>query len=140
VNENRIAKFEYQARSVWLIGFFAIFEVAMLYSVYQEPMRISLWLIVAALLFVSFNVSSVLVQADREIIVVSFGLGLIQKTIYVSEISRLKMRKNNTVYAIFSGASEQALEITERSGRKTNIGIGETRKMLEFFRGQVRGE
>jgi hypothetical protein len=50
------------------------------------------------------------------------------------------MRKNNTVYAIFSGASEQALEITERSGRKTNIGIGETRKMLEFFRGQVRGE
>ncbi len=112
----------------------------MLYSVYQDPMRISLWLIVAALLFVSFNVSSVLVQADREIIVVSFGLGLIQKTIYVSEISRLRMRKNNTVYAIFSGASEQALEITERSGRKTNIGIGETRKMLEFFRGQVRGE
>ncbi len=140
VNETRIAKFEYTSRSNLLIGFFGIFAAALLIAAWLNPLSFSLWMMVLVILFVSFNVSAVTVQADREIIQVSYGIGLWQKTILVSEIAKLRLRKNNTVFAVFQNAADQALEVTERSGRKTTIGIGETKKMLEFFRGQARGE
>lgn len=140
VNETRIAKFEYSSRSTLLIGFFAIFEVAFLIAAMLNPLSFSLWLSVAAILFLSFNVSAVTVQADRELILVTYGIGLFQRTVLVAEITKLRLRKNNTFFIVFKNASDQALEVTERSGRKTTIGIGETKKMLEFFRGQARGE
>jgi len=140
VNDTRTAKFEYTARSYWLLSFFTIVELIVLVAIYLTPLSFQLWLLAAVILFVSFNVTTVTIQADRELIVVTFGIGFINKTIYVSEISKIKMRPNNTFYSIYSGCARQALEITERSGRRTFIGLGETRQMLEFFRGHARGE
>lgn len=140
MNDVRIPKFEYLARSYWLLVFFSLFELAILRSIYFEPFAMSLWLIASALLFISFNVTTVTVQADREVILITFGIGFIQKSVYVSDIVKLRMRPNNTFFALYAGSADQALEITERSGRTTLVGIGDTRKMLEFFRGHARGE
>ena len=131
--------FYYQGQCRSLIGFLAIFEIGFLIGIILAPMNIYLWVAAVSILFFSINISSLKVVIDDQTLYIMYGIGIFQKVIDIHTIEFLKLVPNNTFHALYNCAASMALKIADRDGKRTTIGIGDTRGMLEFLQNRSRG-
>lgn len=133
------AKFYYYARSMPVVWFFGLLELGCIVGIYNYPHNFYLWLAALFVIMLSINVSSLTVAMDDETIYIIYGIGLFQKKVEIHSIETLGMSPNNSFQSIYDLGAETALRVIDRDGRKSTIGIGDTRGMLDYLRTKVRG-
>jgi hypothetical protein len=122
-----------------LIGFLAFFEIGFLIGILLFPSNLWFWIAALVLLFVSINLSSLQVVIDDQTLYVIYGIGLFQKIVDIHTLEFFNLVPNNTLHALYNTSAKMALKVTDRDGRVTTVGIGETRAMLEFMQSRSRG-
>jgi len=79
------------------------------------------------------------VSVSEQVIVIKYGLGIIQRHMDVHAITDLEVVPNRSLQALYNVRAENILVVSDRSGNRASIGLFDPRELLIFLRARIRG-
>lgn len=126
---------EYRSSCVSLIIVALLFVlelVLLLYGLHQDNLVLAVVSIAfASLLFLLFF--SLTVTVSRSGLVLSFGIGLLRRSIALEEIQRMELVPNASLLSLYDPRREHILRVHLRSGGYANIAVGDGKRMMEII-------
>lgn len=79
------------------------------------------------------------VSVSEQVIVIKYGLGIIQRHMDVHAITDLEVVPNRSLQALYNVRAENILVVSDRSGNRASIALFDPRELLIFLRARIRG-
>jgi len=94
------------------------------------------FVILALLVFVNFF--SLSVSLNREALRISFGLGLVSRTVLLQDVQGMEIVPNGSLAWVYDMRREHVLRLRLRGGGSLLVGIGDAKRMMELIGGFIR--
>ncbi|NDC36882.1 MAG: hypothetical protein EBZ48_02385 [Proteobacteria bacterium] len=91
-------------------------------------------LVGAALCAIALLVLRVSVTVTSDQVVISYGIGIIQRVFDIHALVRIEVVPNRSLSALHNPTAENALYIVDRSGRAAYVPLFEPRQLLGYLR------
>jgi hypothetical protein len=79
------------------------------------------------------------VTVTDQVIVIKYGIGIIQRYMDVHAITDLEVLPNRSLQALYNIGAENILVVSDRSGTRASVGLFDPRELLVFLRARIRG-
>ncbi len=126
---------------------FSVAEIGIIVSfVLKREMILLLPLILISIVEILFFLLTV--RADKTLIHLKFGIGLIQKTIPLSDISSCKIARSSPLCGwgircigngwLYNVSGLDAVELSLKNGRRIRIGTDDPQGLMEAIQGRIK--
>jgi len=116
---------------------FALELTLLIYGLKDQNLgKAIIFVVLALLVFVNFF--SLSVSLDRESLRLSFGLGLITRTVLLQDVQGMEIVPNSSLAWVYDMRRDHVLKLRLRNGRTMLVGIGDAKRMMELIAGFIR--